>query len=104
MKFAGKVGFWVDDQEVKPGVFKSGIVEMPYTGDILRNNRGFQYNGDQNGEFTISNKVSILADMFCKANYASIKYVELDGQKITAKNVELNYPRIYIELGGVYNV
>lgn len=35
MKFSGKIGFWIEDVEIKPGVFKPQIIEKDYTGMFL---------------------------------------------------------------------
>lgn len=103
MKFAGKVGFWLDDVEVRPSVYKPQIVEMDYTGDVLQSRQGFQSTGDQNQEFKVTNRISILSDIFAQQHSLSIKYVVWNGQKIAVKSVDVGYPRITLELGGVWN-
>lgn len=103
MKFSGVVGFWKKDVEVKRGVFKSQIIRRPYTGDVLRDKRRFRTSENQNDEFTISNQISILADLYFRQNWASIKYVEWNGVKWKVSDVDVNYPRITVSLGGVYN-
>ena len=50
MKFSGKIGFWIKDVEIKPGVFKPKIIEKNYTGDVLRNIRRFQSVENQQNE------------------------------------------------------
>lgn len=103
MKFYGVVGFWIKETEVNPGVWKSQILERPYTGDILRNNRKFQSADQQNDNFTISNQISILADLYARENLNSIRYVVWNRVAWKVSSVEINYPRITLELGGVYN-
>lgn len=104
MKFYGKIGFWDETVEIKPGVFKPQIVEREYYGDVLRNNQKFQQRPDyQNDDFTISNQISILADMYAQEHLASIRYVVWSNAKWKVSTVEVSYPRIVLNLGGTYN-
>jgi hypothetical protein len=103
MKFYGKVGFWLESIEVKPGVYKSKMVEKDYTGDISWDNRKFQSSEYQNDELRLNNSVSILSDMYMQENIASIKYISWKGAKWKVTNVEIGYPRITLTIGGVYN-
>lgn len=105
MKFYGQVGFWEDDVETKPGVWKpASIVEKTYSGDVNRNTRKFQSSdGNQNGEFAITNQISILGDLYIRQNWPSIKYIIWNGTKWKVTNVDVNYPRIVLDIGGVYN-
>lgn len=105
MKFSGKVGFWIKDQEIKPGVFKPGIIEKSYTGDVLKNIRRFQsVENQQNDNLITNNRISIIGNLFMQENWPSIKYVSWKGVNWTVKSVDVSSPpRIILELGGVYN-
>lgn len=105
MKFSGSIGFWYKDKEVKPGVYKPNIVEKPYTGDVLRNSRRFQtVENQQNENLVLVNRLSILSDLYMQKNWPSIKYVLWNGTKWKVSSVDTSsYPRVIIELGGVYN-
>lgn len=103
MKFAGKVGFWVDEAEVKPGVWKSSIVERNYFGDVTLSYRRFQPSENQNDNFSTNSRVTILADLYAHQNWTSIRYVVWNGAKLKVTSVEIGYPRIVLEVGGVYN-
>ena len=103
MKFSGKVGFWLEDIETSPGVFKSSIVEKPYFGEVSKNIRRWQEGGQQNDQLKVNNTISILSDLFAQQNYTSIKYILWNGVKLKVTQVTLDYPRITMELGGVYN-
>lgn len=105
MKFSGKIGFWLKDVETKPGVYKSDIVERKYTGDVLKNIRNFQSaENQQNENLRINNRLSILSDLYIKQNWSSIKYVLWNDVKWKVNSVDLgSYPRVVLELGGVYN-
>lgn len=105
MKFSGKIGFWQNDVEIKPGVFKSEIVEKPYTGDVRRNIRNFQSaENQQNENLIVNNQLSIISDLYLQRNWTSIKYVLWNGVKWRVSSVDIgSFPRAILTLGGVYN-
>lgn len=103
MKFAGKIGFWLNDVEVSPGVFENKIVEKTYFGDVERNNRVWQQADQQNDQLKINNSISILSNLFAQKNLASIRYVIWNGAKLKVSSVSLDYPRIKLEIGGMYD-
>lgn len=105
MKFSGKVGFWFEDIEIKPGVYKPRIVEKSYTGDVLKNIRNFQAaENQQNENLRINNRLSIISDLYMQQNWGSIKYVTWNGVNWKVSSVDVSsYPRVILDLGGVYN-
>ncbi len=105
MKFSGKIGFWSEDVETKPGVFKPDILERSYRGDVLRDIRRFQNaENQQNDNLSLNNRISIISDLYMQNNWSSIKYVLWRGVKWKANSIDIgSYPRVIIELGGVYN-
>lgn len=103
MKFFGKVGFWEDDVETSPGVYKPKIVEKPYSGDVVKDFRRFQSNDMQNSKFTVNNKITILGDLYAHNNWGSIKYVVWNDIKWAVSSVDVDYPRLTFDLGDVYN-
>lgn len=105
MKFSGKIGFWTKDVETKPGVYKSGIVEKFYVGDVLKNIRNFQSaENQQNENLRLNNRISIISDLYMQKNWGSIKYVTWNGVNWKVSSVDIgSYPRVILELGGIYN-
>lgn len=104
MKFEGKVGFWIEDNEVKPGLFKPSIVEKSYTGDVSRDNRHWNVTSDStNSIYRVNNEIGILADLYARQNWDSIRYVLWNGCYWSVTSVTLGYPRITLVLGGVYD-
>ena len=104
MKYYGTIGFWVDDIEVRSGVTKSGIVEKPYTGDILENRQRWVNSDHQNENLTLNIRLSIIADLYLNSHLSSIKYVTYMGDKwkVTSPDVS-KYPRVIMDIGEVYN-
>lgn len=105
MKFSGKVGFWLSDVETKPGVYKPAILEKNYVGDILKNVRRFQVvENQQNDNLKVTNRISIISDLYMRQNWHSIKYVSWNGVNWAVTSVDItSYPRVILDLGGVYN-
>lgn len=103
MRFYGIIGFWFQSKEVRPGIFKSVIDERKYSGYVNWSNRHFQASENQNEDIKLNNQISILADMYAKQNFASIRYVVWQGVKWRVTNVEINYPRLTLTIGGIYN-
>lgn len=103
MKFSGFVGFWSEDVEVRPGIWQPKTIEKKYVGEVLRNNRNFQFTNKQNPDLTINNQISILSDLYAKQNWHSIRYVIWNGVKWNVDGVEINYPRLTLTLGGIYH-
>lgn len=101
-KYYGKIGFRVQ-KTVRPGVVMDDeIIERPYFGDVLRFSRRFDNSGSVNGEITISDQISILSDPFANNHFYSIVYAEWMGTKWKVSNVSVEYPRLLLELNGVY--
>lgn len=104
MKFSGLVGFWEDEVEVDTDIWRPQIVERPYFGDVLKNSRSFQaVSNQQNDDFKVNNRISILADLYFRNNWTSVRYVVWNGVKWKVNNVDVDYPRIILEIGGVWN-
>lgn len=104
-KWFGKIGYSMTE-EVRPGVWKDNIiVEKDYYGELLRSTSSRRENVSQqiNPDIIITNSISILADPFANENFSHIKYAELMGTKWIVSGVEVQYPRLLLTLGGVYN-
>lgn len=102
-KFFGVIGFNEGTVETSPGVWEQQVVERQYYGDLLRNSRRLQTTDQLNDDINISNEISIVADPYANANFHSIRYVEFMGAKWKVSNVEVQFPRLILTLGGVWN-
>lgn len=101
-KFFGKIGYGVS-QETKPGVWKDTITEREYFGALTRNTRRLESASQVNDNINISNEISIVADPFAYENFHSMRYVIFMGAKWKISSVEVQYPRLILTIGGVYN-
>ena len=101
-KFYGNIGY-INTVEIEPGVWEERVTEYPYYGDITRNSSRYQSSGGVNDDINISNTISVVADPYANENFHHMRYVVFMGSKWKITNVEVNYPRLLLTLGGVYN-
>lgn len=101
-KWHGKVGY-VKTENTKPGVWEPKITERPYFGDLLSNSSRWSSSNKVNDDLNIANKISIVADPFAYDNFSAIKYVEFMGALWEVSTAEVQYPRIILTVGGVWN-
>ena len=102
-KWFGKIGYNVGTYEASPGVWKEKIEERPYYGEVIRNTRRLQTLDKVNDNITVSNQISILADPYASQNFHMIRYITFMNNKWKVTNVEVQYPRLILDLGEVYN-
>ena len=102
-KYYGNIGF-SQIIETSPGVWKEDIISKFYTGDIIRNTQKQRNMDSINTNLTVTSDISIIADNFANENIQNIKWVELYNYKWCVDSIDvLQYPRMTLSLGGVYN-
>ena len=102
MKWFGTIGY-ADQVETKPGVWEDEITEREYFGDLTRNTRRLQMTDKLNDDIEISNEISIVSDPYANENFHSMRYAMYMGTKWKINSVEVQYPRLILSLGGIYN-
>lgn len=101
-KWYGMIGYG-ETVETTPGNWDDQITERPYYGDVIRNVRKLQGADKVNDDLNIANEISVVADPFACQNFHRMRYVEFMGAKWKISNVEVQYPRLILTIGGVYN-
>lgn len=101
-KYFGVIGYEVTE-EVEPGIYVESFVEKQYYGDIIRNSRRLQDVNKVNPDVTISNQFSIVADPFANNHFHEMRYIEYMGTKWKITDIEVEYPRLILSVGGIYN-
>ena len=101
-KFYGAIGY-AETLETKPGVWRDVITERNYSGDVLQFSRRWETGQGLNDDVNINNKISIVADPFAYKNFMTMKYIVWMYAKWKITNVEVQYPRLILTIGGVYN-
>lgn len=104
-KFYGKIGFvtTVEDSE-NPGVWIENVLEKTYSGDLLKVYRRLQTTSNTvNDIVVLSTEISIVADPYANENMFAMRYVEFSGAKWKIESINVEYPRLRLSIGGVYN-
>lgn len=108
-KFYGVIGF-AQTKETSPGIWAEEIEEKECYGDLLSFTRRYQTNKltSTNDDITINNKVSILADPYMLDNFQFMRYIiypykNENSPKWKIESVEIEYPRLILSIGGLYN-
>lgn len=101
-KFFGEIGF-VTQVQIEPGIWEDEPIEKQYYGDVFREARRFGASDEVLGSINLSNQISIIADGFLTDNIQNLKYVRWMGGLWKISYVELKFPRLVLELTGVYN-
>ena len=100
-RFSGKLGF-VMTQETEEGVWLENIIEFPAKGTIrslyVRNDNASSVNTN----LRLTNEISILLDSKIQIYLETLKYVVYKGSKWEVQSIGVNYPRLTINLGGLY--
>ena len=101
-KYFGAIGF-AETKEIRPGVWDEQIVEHFYSGDEMRNTRRLQSADQVNDNVVIANEISIVADPYANQNFHAMRYATFMGTRWKVSNVRVEYPRLILTLGGIYN-
>lgn len=101
-KFFGEIGF-ATQVETSPGIWEDQIVEKQYYGDVFRESRRFSTTDQVLDKINLSNQISILADGYIVDNVQNLRYVRWLGGLWKISYVELKFPRLVLEMTGVYN-
>ena len=100
MRYYGKIGYW-DTIEVKPGLFENQMIYKTYKGDVIRNYKRNQDGSKVNSDLSVNNLISIVADPYARDHFFKIKCVEWQGALWKVSSVEVQWPRLNLELGGL---
>lgn len=88
--------------ETEEGVWLEDKIEIPIKGTIrslyVRNDN----NSSVNANLRLTNEVSILLNSKIQMYLETLKYVVWKGSKWEVQSIGVNYPRLTINLGGLY--
>lgn len=102
-KFFTKLGIAKGQYESQPGVFSELVEEFPCTGYVLRDSSRYDTPSKINDDLIVGNQLSVLADPYAYENFHSIRWIDWMGSRWKVTSVEVNYPRLILGLGGLYN-
>lgn len=101
-KYCDIIGFCISEDQGN-GIFKDRILEKRYKGEIIRQSANNVQNDNLNGDLILNARINILADPYTIRYIGTIKYAYYMNVCWKVTSFELQYPRILISLGGVYN-
>ena len=101
-KWHGKIGY-IEYIEVEPGVYSDKITEKFYYGDVTVDRFKRQTSNEVNENINIANVFSIVADPFVFMNCSLMAYIEYMGVKWKITDIEIQSPRIFVTVGGIWN-
>lgn len=101
-KFYGKIGY-IKTVEIEPGVWQEQSIERDYYGDVIKNISKYQMSDKINDDINLSNTFSIISDPFASENFQHMRYIVYMDTKWKISDIEVQYPRLLISTGGVYN-
>ena len=102
-KFCGIIGY-VKTIETRTGIYEEVVIENEYYGDVIKNTRKLKESDKVNDDINISNRFSIIADPFANNNFHAMRYIMFMGTKWKITDVEVQYPRLVLTVGGIYHV
>ena len=97
------IGYAPSFQETAPGVWEEVETEKVYFGELLRNTRRLDSSGQVNDSINISNRISIVADPYTREHYFAMRWVQFQGAKWKVSDVDVQYPRLILTVGGLYH-
>lgn len=100
-RYYGNIGF-ATQVETSPGIWEDVIEDRPYKGDVVRNGRRYDNSENINDDLVITNQFSIVSDAFLYSHIPSLRYIEYLGSKFKITSVDIERPRVIINVGGVY--
>ncbi len=101
-RFCGEVGYApteIDDY----GIARTKLIKRKYYGNVMDPGSRWKETENLHDDISVSHRISILADPFAIENFPYIKYVTWLGTRWAVKSVSVEYPRLILSLGGVYN-
>lgn len=101
-RYYGAIGY-AHSVQTAPGVYSEEITEYKYYGDVIRNLRRLSNGEHLNDDLSISNSLSIVADAYAYENFFAIRYAEWSGTIWKVTSVQVQRPRLILELGGLYH-
>ena len=102
-KWSGVIGYANPVAEIRPGVWDFLIVERHHVGDLVRNTRRSEGNERIVENLLLNNSISLVADPYARDNFFNMRYAMIFGTRWTIDTVEVQYPRLILQVGGVYN-
>lgn len=103
MKYYGKVGY-VESRDNGNDIWEDVVTERFLYGDVVSDTRRTELNDRVIPDYHINAQFSLVADTYCYDHLEFLRYVTYRGVKWEVTSVvPMNFPRITVTVGKVYN-
>ena len=104
-RFSGKIGYGSGETVENPpgsGIWVDDIIEKTAFGDVEWSNRRYEHADKVEGDVSLNNSFSVVADAYAFDHVYAIRYVYWGSTSWEVSSVEIEHPRLLLTLGGVY--
>lgn len=101
-RFKGLIGF-VKPIEVSPGEYVEETTEILCGGDRMTISKKWTEAQNASDNVAINERLSVIYTKVLKANLGYLRYAVIDDIKWKIVSAEQQYPRLILNLGGIYN-
>lgn len=103
-KWSGRIGFvTTKESPAGSGIHREVVTIKPFTGEVIRSIRRWQPGEKVNDDVSLGNQISVVATPYLFSNFYAIRFVSFMNSWWSVSSTTLDYPRINIEIGGLYN-
>lgn len=89
--------------ETEPGIWETEEKTLSMKGDMIRQNADIINSNSVNDDISLGHRVSLVGDAYAFENYFNIKWIEIDRRKWKVSSIEIQRPRIIVDVGGLWN-
>lgn len=101
-KFNGKLGYRADVEQVD-GISTESILEINVRGDLLSRSSKAEAREELIDDFVLDHRISIMWGKRVNPAFEDIRYITYHGTKWKVDSVQVEYPRLILSTGGVWN-
>lgn len=101
-KFYGNVGYG-HSEETSQDVHQEKVIELPYRGDIKKDDLYIDNKQEINSDLRVSQLISIVMDPYAVEHYFNVRYVLWQGVRWNVTSVSVESPRLVLRLGDKYD-
>lgn len=102
MKWSGYIGYAVE-KETATDIIEYSITKFKAKGNMKQITKRTQSSEGVVDGISLNNELELIASPFINKILYSIKYVDFMNVPWKVTNVRVNYPKIFLTLGDVYN-
>ena len=103
MRVSGVIGYG-EQTKTAPGVTDEVTIEKKFRGDLVRPpSSGPEEGAKVLDDLRVGVTISVVAGAYHSTHVHAMRYISWQGKLWKVANVDVNFPRLIIRLGGLYN-